>query len=181
MAQAAAAETVTPLYSVERIAERVAALSREIAASSPVDLVIVSILKGSFIFAADLIRALHREGLKPEIDFIFLASYGAGTTSGGEVRVLREVETELAGRDVVIVDDILDSGRTLAFAKALFEQSGACRVRTCVLVDKQVPRAAKVEPDFTGFRCPPVFVVGYGMDLAHRYRELPFIGELRNA
>ena len=181
MAQAAAAETVTPLYSVERIAERVAALSREIAASSPVDLVIVSILKGSFIFAADLIRALHREGLKPEIDFIFLASYGAGTTSGGEVRVLREVETELAGRDVVIVDDILDSGRTLAFAKALLEQSGARRVRTCVLVDKQVPRAAEVEPDFTGFRCPPVFVVGYGMDLAHRYRELPFIGEVRNA
>ena len=178
--QAAAAETVTPLYSAERIAERVEALSREIAASSPVDLVIVSILKGSFIFAADLIRALHREGLKPEIDFIFLASYGTGTISGGEVRVLRGVETELAGRDVVIVDDILDSGRTLAFAKALFEQSGARRVRTCVLVDKQVPRAAKIEPDFTGFRCPPVFVVGYGMDLAHRYRELPFIGEVRN-
>ncbi len=90
------------------------------------------------------------------------------------------METELAGRDVVIVDDILDSGRTLAFAKTLFEQSGARRVRTCVLVDKQVPRAAKIEPDFTGFRCPPVFVVGYGMDLAHRYRELPFIGEVRN-
>jgi hypoxanthine phosphoribosyltransferase len=100
--------------------------------------------------------------------------------SGGEVRVLRGVETELAGRDVVIVDDILDSGRTLAFAKALLENSGARRVRTCVLVDKQVPRAAKIEPDFLGFRCPPVFVVGYGMDLAHRYRELPFIGEVRN-
>ncbi|HEY8299246.1 MAG TPA: hypoxanthine phosphoribosyltransferase, partial [Methyloceanibacter sp.] len=171
---------VTPLYSVERIAERVEALSRAIAASSPIDLIIVSILKGSFIFAADLIRALHREGLKPGIDFIFLASYGTGTISGGDVKVLRGVETELAGRDVVIVDDILDSGRTLAFAKTLFEQSGARRVRTCVLVDKQVPRAAKIEPDFIGFRCPPVFVVGYGMDLAHRYRELPFIGEVRN-
>ena len=154
MAQAAAAETVTPLYSVERIAERVEALSREIAASSPVDLIIVSILKGSFIFAADLIRALHREGLKPEIDFIFLASYGTGTISGGDVKVLRGVETELAGRDVVIVDDILDSGRTLAFAKTLFEQSGARRVRTCVLVDKQVPRAAKIEPDFIGLPLP---------------------------
>ena len=96
MAQAAAAETVTPLYSVERIADRIDALSREIAASSPVDLIIVSILKGSFIFAADLIRALHREGLKPEIDFIFLASYGTGMISGGEVKVLRGVETELA-------------------------------------------------------------------------------------
>jgi hypoxanthine phosphoribosyltransferase len=181
MAQAAAAETVTPLYSAERIAQRVEALSREIAVSSPADLIIVSILKGSFIFAADLIRALQREGLKPEIDFIFLASYGTGTMSGGEVKVLRGVETDLAGRDVVIVDDILDSGRTLAFAKTLFENSGARRVRTCVLVDKQVPRAAKIEPDFTGFSCPPVFVVGYGMDLAHRYRELPFIGEVSNS
>ena len=89
---------------------------RAISSSSP-------ILKGSFIFAADLIRALHREGLKPEIDFIFLASYGAGTVSGGEVKVLRDVETELAGREVVIVDDILDSGRTLPFAKTLLERT----------------------------------------------------------
>jgi len=180
MAEVAAGETITPLFSAADIAVRVDALAREIAASSPRNLIIVAILKGSFIFAADLIRALHRDGLKPEIDFIFLASYGTGTISGGEVKVLRGVETGLAGRDVLIVDDILDSGRTLAFAKALFEKSGARRVRTCVLVDKQVPRAAKIEPDFTGFRCPPVFVVGYGMDLAHRYRELPFIGEVGN-
>ncbi len=128
MAQLAAAETVTPLFSAERIAERVEAIASEIAASSPPDLVIVSILKGSFIFAADLIRSLHRDGLKPEIDFIFLASYGAGTASGGEVKVLRGVETDLAGRDVVIVDDILDSGRTLSFAKALLEKAarGGC-------------------------------------------------------
>jgi hypoxanthine phosphoribosyltransferase len=180
MAGVLAAQAVTPLFSAERIAERVEALAGEIAQSSPRDLIIVSILKGSFIFAADLIRALHREGLTPEIDFIFLASYGTGTASGGEVRVLRGVETDLAGREVVIVDDILDSGRTLAFAKALFERSGARSVRTCVLVDKQVPRATEIEPDFRGFRCPPVFVVGYGMDLAHRYRELPFIGEVGN-
>jgi len=178
MGELALAATVTPLYSAERIAERVATIAREIAATSSPDLVIVSILKGSFIFAADLIRALQREGLKPEIDFIFLASYGTATASSGEVRVLRGVETDLAGRDVVIVDDILDSGRTLAFAKMLFEQSGAKRVRTCVLVDKDVSRAADIAPDFSGFRCPPVYVVGYGMDLAHRYRELPFIGEV---
>ncbi len=135
-------------------------------------------LKGSFIFAADLIRALQRKGLAPEIDFIFLASYGTGTTSRGEVKVLRDVESELKGRDVVIVDDILDSGRTLAFAKALLASRGSRSVRTCVLLDKEVPRAAEIVPDFTGFHCPPVFVVGYGMDLAHRYRELPFIGEV---
>jgi hypoxanthine phosphoribosyltransferase len=179
MGELAAAATVTPLYSADRIAERVASIAREIAASSSADLVIVSILKGSFIFAADLVRALQREGLKPEIDFIFLASYGTGTASSGEVRVLRGVETDLAGRDVVIVDDILDSGRTLAFAKTLLEQSGAKRVRTCVLVPKDVPRVADIAPDFTGFQCPPVYLVGYGMDLAHRYRELPFIGEVR--
>jgi hypoxanthine phosphoribosyltransferase len=178
MAERAAAETITPLFTSEQIAERVEALARDIAASTPRDLVIVAILKGSFIFAADLIRALHREGLKPEIDFIFLASYGAGTASRGAVEVLRDVETDLSGREVVIVDDILDSGRTLAFAKALLEDRGA-RVKTCVLIDKQVPRAARITPDFRGFHCPPVFVVGYGMDLAHRYRELPFIGEVK--
>ena len=153
MTDRAAGEVVT-LFSAERIAERVEAIASEIAASSPDDLAIVSILKGSFIFAADLIRALHRDGLKPEIDFIFLASYGAGTASGGEVKVLRGVETDLAGRDVVIVDDILDSGRTLAFAKALLEQSGARRVRTCVLVDKQVPRAAEDRAGLHGLSLP---------------------------
>jgi len=138
--------------------------------------IIIAVLKGTFIFAADLIRALQRKGLAPEIDFIFLASYGAGKASSGQVKVLRDVESELEGRDVVIVDDILDSGRTLAFAKALLSSRGSRSVRTCVLLDKKVRRAAEIEPDFTGFHCPPVFVVGYGTDLAHRYRELPFIG-----
>ena len=173
-----AARAIKQLFSEETIARRVEELAREITAARLDDPIIVAVLKGSFIFAADLIRALHRQGLAPEIDFIFLASYGAGTTSKGEVAILRDVESELEGRDVVIVDDILDSGRTLAFAKALLETRGARSVRTCVLVDKQVPRAAPIAPDFVGFPCPPVFVVGYGMDLAHRYRELPFIGEV---
>ena len=173
-----AAGAIKTLFSAEAIARRVEALAQEIAAARLDDPIIVAVLKGSFIFAADLIRALHRQGLAPEIDFIFLASYGAGTTSRGEVVVLRDVESELKGRDVVIVDDILDSGRTLAFAKALLKTRGARSVRTCVLVDKQVQRAAPIAPDFVGFHCPPVFVVGYGMDLAHRYRELPFIGEV---
>jgi hypoxanthine phosphoribosyltransferase len=181
MAETAAAPKITPLFTAEDIAARIAALAREIAAYSSSDLVIVAILKGSFIFAADLIRALYREGLKPEIDFIFLASYGMGTTSTGEVKVLRDVETKLAGREVVLVDDILDSGRTLAFAKELLESRGARSVKTCILLDKDVPRAVPIVPDFTGFRCPPVYVVGYGMDLGHRYRELPFIGQVTGA
>ena len=169
---------IKTLFSAEKIARRVEALAHEIAAARLHDPIIVAVLKGSFIFAADLIRALHRQGLVPEIDFIFLASYGAGTTSKGEVVVVRDVESKLEGRDVVIVDDILDSGRTLAFAKTLLETRGSRSVRTCVLMDKQVPRAAPITPDFVGFPCPPVFVVGYGTDLAHRYRELPFIGEV---
>lgn len=173
-----AAPSITPLYSEETIARRIEELAQEIAALELDDLIIVAVLKGSFIFAADLIRALQRKGLAPEIDFIFLASYGTGTTSRGEVKVLRDVESELNGRDVVIVDDILDSGRTLAFAKALLASRGSRSVRTCVLLDKRVPRATQIVPDFIGFRCPPVYVVGYGMDLAHRYRELPFIGEV---
>jgi hypoxanthine phosphoribosyltransferase len=173
-----AAPSITPLYSAETIAARVDGLAGEIAALALDDLIIVAVLKGSFIFAADLIRALQRKGLQPEIDFMFLASYGSGTMSGGEVSVLRDVESELRGRDVVIVDDILDSGRTLAFAKAMLTARGSRSVRTCVLLDKDVPRAATIVADFIGFRCKPVFVVGYGMDLAHRYRELPFIGEV---
>jgi hypoxanthine phosphoribosyltransferase len=179
MAEVAAGVTITPLFSAEQITRRVEELAREISAYAPRDVVVVAVLKGSFIFAADLIRGLHREGLNPEIDFIFLASYGVGTASGGRVKVLRDVETDLAGREAVIVDDILDSGRTLAFAKTLLEDRGALSVRTCVLLDKDVPRATPIVPDFTGFRCPPVFVVGYGMDLGHRYRELPFIGEVK--
>jgi len=170
-----AAEVIKPLFSAETIARRIDQLARDIAACDLRDPIIVAVLKGSFIFAADLIRALHGHGLRPEIDFVFLASYGVGTT-GGAVKVLRDVESAIAGRDVVIVDDILDSGRTLDFAKTLLESRGARAVRTCILLDKQVKRAVDVVPDFTGFQCPDVFVVGYGMDLAHRYRELPFIG-----
>ena len=177
MAGSAAAETITPLFSAETIARRVDDLAADIAARGLHDLIVVAVLKGSFIFAADLIRALHRQGLHPEIDFMFLGSYGAGT-SGGEVKILRDVEAALAGRDVVIVDDILDSGRTLHFAKQLLAERGACSVKTCILLDKQVPRTVAVTPDFTGFQCPAQFVVGYGMDLGNRYRELPFIGVL---
>ncbi|HUV33192.1 MAG TPA: hypoxanthine phosphoribosyltransferase [Devosiaceae bacterium] len=177
MAEAIAAEAITPLFTAEAIARRVDDLAGAIAARGLHDLIVVAVLKGSFIFAADLIRALHRHGLTPEIDFIFLASYGSGTT-GGAVKILRDVESVLAGRDVLIVDDILDSGRTLIFAKEILAARGARSVSACILLDKQVPREAAVTPDFTGFQCPDVFVVGYGMDIAHRYRELPFIGVL---
>jgi hypoxanthine phosphoribosyltransferase len=174
----AAQGAIKTLFSAEAVAARVDQLASDIAATRLEDLIVVAVLKGSFIFAADLIRALHRHGLAPEIDFIYLASYDGERISQGQVRVLRDVESDIGGRNVVVVDDIFDSGRTLAFAKASLETRGAARVLTCVLVAKQVPRAAEIVPDFVGFACPPVFVVGYGLDYRNRYRELPFIGEL---
>jgi hypoxanthine phosphoribosyltransferase len=170
-----ARRAITPLFSAETIAQRVEALAGAIAKAGLDDPLIVAVLKGSFIFAADLVRALHHAGLTPEIDFISLASYGTGIVSQGEVQVLRDVGG-VAGRDVVLIDDILDSGRTLAFAKTLLLERGAHKVLTCVLIDKEIPRAVPIVPDFSGFVCASVFVVGYGMDLGHRYRELPFIG-----
>ncbi len=178
MTESAAALTIEPLFSAEAIAKRVNELARDIAALPLERPIFVAVLKGSFIFAADLVRALYAHGLEPDIDFMFLASYRDGTQSSGRVEVLRDVASALEGRDVVIVDDILDSGRTLAFAKARLEARGARSVRSCVLIDKDVPRAAEIAADFAGFRCPDMFVVGYGMDLANRYRELPFIGTL---
>ncbi len=171
-------EHIRVIYDERTIAERVLELARAVAASEPLNLLVVPVLKGSFIFAADLLRAFYRVGLLTEVDFMILASYGAGTTSSGTVNVLRDIETDVTGRDVLLVEDILETGRTLAAARDLLRKRGARRVMTAVLLDKQVERAADVAADFAGFTCPDVFVVGYGMDKAHAYRELPFIGEV---
>lgn len=168
------------LFDAETIAARNAALAGEIAAAGLDDLLVVAVLKGSFIFAADLLRALNAVGMMLEVDFISLSSYRAGTSSSGEVRVLRDIESEVAGRNVLLIDDILESGRTLAYAKDLMAARGAARVMTCVLLDKPVERAADIKADFAGFECPDVFVVGYGMDMAHSFRELPFVGVVRS-
>ena len=166
------------LFSADAIATRMDALAREVANRCGRHLLVIAILKGSFIFAADLIRALHRAGSTPEVDFLSLASYGNATVSSGVVTVLRDIETAVAGRDVLLIDDILESGRTLAFAQAHIRERGARQVLTCVLLDKAVTRTANIEADFRAFQCPDVFVVGYGMDKAHRYRELPFVGRI---
>ena len=166
------------VFSAEAIADRIDAMARRIAQAGLDDLLVVAVLKGSFVFAADLLRALHRAGLSPQVDFLSLSSYRAGTTSSGRVEIVRDVEIGVAGRNVLIVDDILESGRTLAFAKDLVAARGAASVLTCVLLDKPVPRAAEIVADFSAFECPKVFVVGYGMDLSARFRELPFVGRV---
>ena len=175
---AGSGETVEVVFAAETIAQRIDQMARSIACTRLHRLLVVAVLKGSFVFAADLIRAMHRAGLAPEVDFLSLASYREATRSSGRVDILRDIETDVTGRNVLIIDDILESGRTLAFAKKHIAERGAARVLTCVLLNKAVERAAPIEADFTVFECPDVFVVGYGMDLAHRYRELPFVGRI---
>jgi len=164
------------LYDAETIAKRNAELVESIKAAAPANLLVVAVQKGSFVFAADLLRAMHAAGLAPQVEFVHLSSYREGTSSSGSVSILRDIESEVKGRDVLLIDDILESGRTLAFAKDLLAARGARKVMTCVLLEKPGKRAVRIEADFVGFTCPDVFVVGYGMDVAHSYRELPFVG-----
>lgn len=168
--------SIRALFDAETIARRNGELAREIASAGYVDLLVISILKGSFVFAADLIRALHGAGLSPEVEFLSVSSYRAGTISSGEITVLRDIESDVAGRDVLIIDDILESGRTIDFAKKVMLERGARRAGIVVLLDKPGKRAQPIEADHVGFVCPDLFVVGYGMDVAHAYRELPFVG-----
>jgi hypoxanthine phosphoribosyltransferase len=166
------------IYPPEEIEARIGVLAREIAASGQDQLLVVAILKGSFIFAADLLRALHRIGLSPQVEFMTLSSYKERVRSSGQVEIRRDIETEVRGRDVLLVDDILETGRTLAFAKDLLAARGARSVKTCVLLEKPGKRSVEIEADHRAFVCPDVFVVGYGMDLAHHYRQLPFVGHI---
>jgi hypoxanthine phosphoribosyltransferase len=169
---------VQVLYDEHAIATRTLGLAEEIAAADPKGLLVVAILKGSFMFAADLLRALHRVGLEPQVEFMHLSSYREGTVSSGAVKILKDIESSVKGRDVLLVDDILESGRTLAFAKDLLMARGARRVMICAMLEKPGKRAVQISADFVGFVCPDVFVVGYGMDVAHSYRQLPFIGRV---
>ncbi|MBS0233269.1 MAG: hypoxanthine phosphoribosyltransferase [Proteobacteria bacterium] len=178
MRDSSAEPAIETIFSAEDIHARLQVLAAAIAAKTPQNLLVVPILKGSFVFAADLIRALHAAGLAPEVDFLTLSSYRKSRVSSGQVSILRDLDLDVRDRHVILIDDVLDSGRTLAFAKDLISARGAETIETCVLLDKQAPRAVSIEPDYCAFECPDVFVVGYGMDVAHRYRELPFVGRI---
>jgi hypoxanthine phosphoribosyltransferase len=167
--------TLRILFDPPTIAARNAEIAKEVAAAGYRDLLVVSVLKGSFVFAADLIRAFHDAGLAPEVEFISVSSYGAGTV-GGTLRVLRDLDTDVAGRDVLLIDDILESGRTIAYVRDLLLGRDARRIGIAVLLDKKGKRAKDIEADHVGFVCPDYFVVGYGMDVAHAFRELPYVG-----
>ncbi|MCU0829983.1 MAG: hypoxanthine phosphoribosyltransferase [Rhizobiaceae bacterium] len=168
-------KSIDVLFSASTIARRNLELAKDIAARAHDDLLVIAVLKGSFIFAADLVRAMHDVGLAPEVEFMMISSYGKGTTSG-ELRLTRDIDSDVAGRDVILIDDILESGKTLAFARDLLMGRGAKSVSFAVLLDKSEGRNAPISADFTGFDCPDHFVVGYGMDAAYAFRELPFVG-----
>tara|TARA_R110000868_G_scaffold36453_7_gene129400 strand:- start:2400 stop:2942 length:543 start_codon:yes stop_codon:yes gene_type:complete len=167
---------ITTLFDAETLAQRNDALAQEIAQRGKDNLLVIAVLKGSFIFAADLVRSLHKAGLAPEIEFITLSSYGTDTTSSGTVRVVRDIESDVRGRNVLLIDDILESGRTISFARNLMLERGAASAEIAVLLDKTGKRVADINADYVGFECPDYFVVGYGMDVAHAFRELPFVG-----
>ncbi len=169
-------DKITTLFDETTIATRVDTIAVDIAQCNPHRLLVVAVLKGSFIFAADLVRAMHRAGAMPEMEFIHLSSYGAGTTSSNEVKILHDVESDVNDRDIILVDDILESGRTLKFARDRLMARGARSVKIAVLLDKPQHRKAPISADYVGFECPDKFVVGYGMDMGHAWRQLPFIG-----
>lgn len=168
---------IETLFSETEIAEAVERIAKELTDTVEGEVIIVSVLKGAFVFTADLVRALYRQGLSPEVEFVSLSSYGGGTT-GGDVRLLRDIERPVAGRTVLLVDDILESGRTVRFARDLMAERGAKETRLVVLLDKAMRRKIEIEADHVGFSCPDHFVVGYGLDAGHRFRELPFVGRV---
>jgi len=171
--------TVTMLFDAEQIAVRVDELAREIVSGvGRRDFALVGILKGSFMFMADLARALERAGARPQIEFMRLASYGQKKVSSGEVMLLGDAPRDFEGRPVVVVDDIVDSGLSMEYGRAMLAERNVAAVHTCALLDKPSRRSTAIEVDFVGFVIPDVFVVGYGIDYAEQYRYLPYIGKV---
>jgi len=163
------------LITEAQLARRSQSLAREIERDfQGRELVVVSLLNGTVLFLADLIRHLN---LPLRLDFIGVSSYGSGTESGDLV-FTKELRLDVRGRDVLLVDDILDTGKTMSRVIPKLEVLRPRRIRTCVLLDKPARRAYDLEADYVGFEIPDVFVVGYGLDFAERYRNLPFVGVL---
>ncbi|HCA57159.1 MAG TPA: hypoxanthine phosphoribosyltransferase [Blastocatellia bacterium] len=163
------------MYSQEVIAARIAELGREIAADyAGKELVLVGVLKGSCVFLADLMRAID---LPLTIDFMSVSSYKDGTVSSGDVEILKDLSNPIRGKDVLVVEDIVDTGLTLTRLLELLGSRGANSIRLAAFLDKPEPRINKaLEIDYIGFTIPNEFVVGYGLDAAGRYRNLPFVG-----
>lgn len=159
----------------KRIQELAVKLDKEYEGKRPL---MVSILKGSVMFYADLLRAMN---IPVEMDFMAISSYGAGAKSSGEVKLIKDLDRKIEGRDVVIVEDIIDSGYTLSYLKRMLYSRKPASVKICALLDKYARRVVPIEADFKGFDIEDEFVIGYGLDYAERYRNLPYIGILKRS
>jgi hypoxanthine phosphoribosyltransferase len=165
------------LLSGEQVQARVAELGAQLAADyADRDPVLVSVLKGSIIFMADLVRAMP---IPLAIDLMEVSSYGDSTESSGQVRILKDLSTSIEARDVIVVEDIIDTGLTLNYLLRYLHDKGPASIRICCLLDKPARRLAPIEIDYRGFTIPDRFVIGYGLDYGERYRNLPYIGVLR--
>ena len=156
----------------DKVAELGAAISRDYDGH---DLLLVSILKGSVVFMADLMRAIS---IPCGIDFMVVSSYGSGSTTSGLVKIVKDLDQDLTGKDVLIVEDILDTGITLSHLVPMLKMRNPSSVRICTILSKPSRRRANIEPDYLGFDVPDEFVVGYGLDYAETYRNLPYVGVL---
>ncbi len=167
------------MFSAEQIADRVKAIGEQITREyKDKDLVLIAVLKGSCVFLADLMRQID---LPMEIDFMAVASYKDGTVSTGDVEIIKDLMKPIRGKDVIIAEDIIDTGLTLTRLVALLETRGANSIRLATLLDKPEPRINKdLVVHYRGFTIPNRFVVGYGLDVAGRFRNLPFIGVVKN-
>ena len=156
-----------------RVAELGAQITADYQGKKPI---IISILRGSYIFMADLTRSID---LPITVDFIAVSSYGAGTTSSGQVKIVKDLSENIEGRDVIVVEDILDSGNTLSYLLEILKARHVASIKLCTLLDKPSRRVKDVHADYVGYTVPDYFVVGYGLDYAEYYRNLPYIGVLK--
>lgn len=164
------------VFAAETIAERVHELGKEITAAYPDgDLLVLGLLKGSFIFLSDLVRRIERP---LQVDFLVAASYGDSTVSSGNVRLLYDPETELEGKHILLVEDIIDTGKTLNRLVELLRERGPKSLNICALLHKHIAAHLELEARFVGFDAPTLFLVGYGLDHAENFRHLPYIASL---
>lgn len=165
------------LFSGEQLKTRVSELARQIEADyAGQEIMFIGILRGSFIFLADLCREVN---LPCTLDFMSVSSYGGGTTSSGQIQIIKDLSEDISGRHIIVVEDILDSGNTLSYLLNILEYRHPASIRLCALLDKPERRVKPVRLHYCGFSIPDAFVVGYGLDYAERYRSLPYIGVLK--
>ena len=170
------ANKIETLISEEKLAARVAELGKQIEKDyQGKDLVCVGLLKGSVVFMTDLIKTIN---LDLKIDFMKVSSYGNGTDSTGIVKILKDVDEEVTGKDVLLIEDIVDTGLTLANVKEFMWKKKPNSIKICTLLDKPSRRKTDVKAEYVGFEIPDAFVIGYGLDYAEHYRNLPFVGVL---